>query len=165
MAGVEIKGFEELRRDTERLARAIGDEAILAAEDAATEVVRAAVEAAAPTLNPAGRFRRLPRRPAGQLRSSVRIFESKDSRALTGSSRRRLLVGPEKKTGFYGFFLEKGWNTRGPKKGSAAHPRKSPRRVPARPWMYGAVSSIEERARGAGLAAFNAVIERSAGRG
>jgi hypothetical protein len=84
MTGIEIKGFEELRRNTEHL-----EKAIIAAEDAAAAVLRAAVESAAP-------------RKTGQLEMSVRIFESRDRKALSGSTRRRLLIGPEKRKGYYG---------------------------------------------------------------
>jgi hypothetical protein len=85
MAGVEIRGFEELRRSVAALEKAVVDEALKAAEDAAA-----------------------PRR-TGQLASSVNVFEGRDRKALSGQTRRRLLVGPEKRKGFYGFFLEKGW--------------------------------------------------------
>jgi hypothetical protein len=95
MPGIEIKGFEELRRNAERLGKAIAEEAVTAAEDAAARVVREAVVSAAP-------------RKSGQLQSSVRIFEGVDRRALTGSTRRRLLIGPEKRKGFYGYFVDVG---------------------------------------------------------
>jgi hypothetical protein len=96
MSGIEMKVFDQLRRDAERFGKAVADEALKAAEDAAAQVVKQAVETAAP-------------RRTGQLASSVKIFESMDRAALSGQARRRLLVGPEKRKGFYGFFLEKGW--------------------------------------------------------
>ena len=74
MAGVEIRGFEELRRNAERLGKAIAEEAVTAAEDAAASVVKSAVESAAP-------------RKSGQLESSVRVFEGVDRKALTGGAR------------------------------------------------------------------------------
>ncbi len=73
MAGIEIRGFEELRRNTDRLGKTIAEEAVLAAENAAAEVIRKAVEAAAP-------------RKTGQLAASVIVYESVDRKALTGSS-------------------------------------------------------------------------------
>ena len=118
MAGVEIRGFEELRRNAERLGKAIAEEAVTAAEDAAARVVRAAVESAAP-------------RKSGRLASSVRIFEGVDRKALTGSTRRRLLIGPEKRKGFYGYFLDVGWNIRG-------------KRVSGTGWMTKAATSVEQ---------------------
>ncbi len=71
------------------LAKQNGPDSVTAAKDTAARVVRAAVESAAP-------------RKSGQLKSRVRIFEGLDRRALTGSIRRRLLIGPEKRKGFYG---------------------------------------------------------------
>ena len=137
MAGVEIRGFEELRRNAERLGKAIAEEAVTAAEDAAAKVVRAAVESAAP-------------RKSGQLESSVRIFEGVDRKALTGSIRRRLLIGPEKRKGFYGYFLDVGWNIRG-------------KRVSGTGWMTRAATAVEQQAQEAGTAAFEAVVNRIAG--
>ena len=137
MPGVEIKGFEELRRNAERLGKAIAEEAVTAAEDAAARVVKAAVESAAP-------------RKSGQLASSVRIFEGVDRKALTGSIRRRLLIGPEKRKGFYGYFLDVGWNIRG-------------KRVSGTGWMTKAAASMEQQAQEAGTAAFDAVVSRIAG--
>jgi len=136
MPGVELKGFEELRRNAERLGKAIAEEAVTAAEDAAAKVVRAAVESAAP-------------RKSGQLGSSVRVFEGVDRKALTGSARRRLLIGPEKRKGFYGYFLDVGWNIRG-------------KRVPGTGWMTKAAAAVERQAQEAGTAAFDAVVGRIA---
>jgi hypothetical protein len=65
MAGIEMKGFEELKREVESFSKVVQDEAIKAAEDAAAQVVKSAVEAAAP-------------RETGQMASSVQIFESQD---------------------------------------------------------------------------------------
>ena len=95
-----MKGFEELRRNAERLGKAIAEKAVTAADDATAAVVKSAGEAAAP-------------RKSGRLESSVRIFEGIDRRALTGSIRRRLLIGPEKRRGFNGYFVDVGWNMRG----------------------------------------------------
>ena len=39
MPGVEIKGFEELRRNAERLGRAVAEEVVTAAEDAVADVI------------------------------------------------------------------------------------------------------------------------------
>jgi hypothetical protein len=96
MSGIEMKGFEDLKRDIERFSKIVQDEVIKAAEDAAAQVVKSAVEAVAP-------------RDTGQLASSVKVFENQDRKALTGQTRRWLLIGPEKKKNFYGFFLQKGW--------------------------------------------------------
>jgi hypothetical protein len=137
MAGIEVSGFEELRRNAERLGKAIAEEAVTAAEDAAARVVREAVVSAAP-------------RKSGQLQSSVRIFEGVDRKALTGSPRRRLLIGPEKRKGFYGYFVDVGWNIRG-------------KRVSGTGWMTRAAASVEQQALATGTAAFEAVVNRIAG--
>ena len=137
MAAIEIRGFEELRRNAERLGKAIAEEAVTAAEDAAAAVVKSAVEAAAP-------------RKSGQLESSVRIFEGIDRRALSGSIRRRLVIGPEKRKGFYGYFVDVGWNMRG-------------KRVSGTAWLTKAAASVERQAQEAGTAAFDAVLNRISG--
>lgn len=79
-------------------------EAVPAAEDAAARKYRSAAAAAAPVAS-------------GQLRGSIKIVEAKDKTRLyvgkgdgAGILRRRLFVGPEKKKGFYGYFVERGWN-------------------------------------------------------
>ena len=137
MAGIEVKGLEELRRNAERLGKAIAEDAVTAAEDAAAAVVKSAVEAAAP-------------RKSGQLESSVRIFEGIDRRALSGSIRRRLLIGPEKRKGFYGYFVDVGWNMHG-------------KRISGTGWLTKAATSVEQQAQEAGTAAFEAVVNRIAG--
>jgi len=129
VAGIEIKGFEELRRNTEHLEKAIVEEAITAAENAAAAVIKAAVESAAP-------------RKTGQLESSVRIFESIDRKALTGSTRRRLLIGPEKRKSFYGYFLDVGWVARGRRK--AAESPSGGNRISGKGWMSKAAASVEQ---------------------
>ena len=96
MAGIGIKGFQEIVQNCNYLSKEVLEKALQAAEDAAAQVVRQAVESAAPG-------------KTGQLAGSVKVFESTDRKILTGSPRRRLLVGPDKKKGFYGFFLQKGW--------------------------------------------------------
>lgn len=79
-------------------------QAVPAAEIAAARKYRSAARAAAPV-------------DSGQLRRSINIIESKDKSPLyvgldsgAGGLRRRLFVGPEKKQGYYGYFVEHGWN-------------------------------------------------------
>jgi hypothetical protein len=152
MAGIEMKGFEDLKRNIEQFSKVLQDEAIQAAEDAAAQVVKAEVEAAA-------------RRESGQLASSVQIFESRDRKALTGQTRRRLLIGPDKRKGFYGFFLQKGWiwskgrrrrvakgNTR-----SQSGPTEGSHRIPPYPWFPNP-AEVEAKAQVAGETAFTAAI-------
>jgi hypothetical protein len=83
MPGIEITGFEELRRNTDHVCKDVLDRAIRAAEDAAAEVIKKAVEASAPRLT-------------GQLASNIIVYESVDRKALAGSGRKRLLVGPRR---------------------------------------------------------------------
>ena len=79
-----------------KLLRATSEEAVPAAEDAAAIVYRDAALAAAP-------------RKTGQLAASIKVIEGRPQRALTGSTRNRLFAGPEKKKGYYGYWLEHGW--------------------------------------------------------
>jgi HK97 gp10 family phage protein len=133
VAGIEIKGFEELRSNTEHICKEVLDRAVKAAEDAAAEVVKKAAEASAPRLT-------------GQLASNIIVYESIDRKALAGSGRKRLLVGPEKRKGFYGYFYNFG------RKGQ-----------PARAWFETASASVEAQAMEAGIAAFQEVIEQEIG--
>jgi hypothetical protein len=158
MAGVEIKGLEELRQNVAAFEKTVADEALKAAEDAAAQVVRQTVEEVAP-------------RKTGQLASSVIVYESRDRRALSGQTRRRLLVGPGKRKGFYGFFLEKGWIwSKGRRKRAATgttHSQSGPtegrNRIPPHPW-FPDQSKVEAKAYAAGEAAFTAVIEAETGK-
>jgi hypothetical protein len=153
MAGVEIKGFQELVSNCNYLSKDVLERALQAAEDAAAQVVRQAVELAAP-------------RKTGQLAGSVNIFESTDRKVLTGSPRRRLLIGPGKKQGFYGFFLQKGWIwSKGRRRRAASgitHGQSGPTegnyRIPPHPWFPNP-AEVEARAQAAGEAAFMAFIE------
>jgi hypothetical protein len=153
MAGVEIKGFQELVRNCNYLSKDILQKALRAAEDAAAQVVRRAVESAAP-------------RKSGQLAGSITVFEGIDRKALSGSPRRRLLVGPGKKKGFYGFFLQKGWIwSKGRRKRAASGNTHSQsgqtegsHRIPPHQWFPNP-GEVEARAQGAGESAFMAVIE------
>jgi hypothetical protein len=153
MAGIEMKGFEELKRNVIAFSKIVQDEAIKAAEDAAAQVVKAAVEAAAP-------------RDIGQLASSIQVFESQDRKSLTGQTRRRLLIGPEKKKGFYGFFLQKGWIwSKGRRKKAASgntHSQSGPtedsHRIPPRKW-FPDPAEVESMGQSAGEFAFIESIE------
>jgi hypothetical protein len=152
MSGIEMKGFEDLKRNVEQFSKIVQDEAIKAAEDAAAQVVKTAVESAAP-------------RETGQLASSVQIFESQDRKVLSGQFRRRLLVGPGKKKGFYGFFLQKGWIwSKGRRKRAAignTHSQSGPttgsHRIPPHEWFPNQ-TEIEGKAYAAGEAAFKITV-------
>lgn len=158
MAGVEIKGFQELVRNCNYLSKEVLEKALQAAEDAAAKVVRQAVESAAP-------------RKTDQLAESINVFEGIDRKALSGSPRRRLLIGPGKKKGFYGFFLQKGWIwSKGRRKRAAignthsqSGPTEGSHRISPHPWFPNP-AEIESRAQTAGEAAFMSVIESELGR-
>jgi hypothetical protein len=172
MAGIEMKGFEDLKRDVEAFARAVQDEALKEAEDAAARAVVKIVEAAAP-------------RESGALAASVEAVESHDRRQLTGDTRRRLLIGPTKKKGFYGFFLDKGWKhpkgprvtlqtrrgrsfTTGRRQRSAhgnTHSQRGVsgyRQITGTKWFSRLAPNMESAARSAGEAAFASKINRIA---
>lgn len=153
MAGVEIKGFQELVQNCNRLSKDVLEKALQAAEDAAAQVIMQAVESAAP-------------RKTGQLAGSVSVFEGIDRKALSGSPRRRLLIGPGKKKGFYSFFLQKGWIwSKGRRKRAATgntHSQSVPmdgrHRIPPHPWFPNP-AEVEAKAQAADEAVFMAVIE------
>jgi hypothetical protein len=150
MAGFEQEAFGNLRDLLVDTAK----EAVPAAEDAAAQVFLQAIRSAAPS-------------KTGQLRASIKIIESKDKSALSveagGTARRRLFVGPEKKTGYYGYFVERGHKTAGSKRISrtgrgASHSQKgvaATGNVEAHPWFVDAVNAAEPRALAAARAAFD----------
>ena len=153
MAGVEVKGFQELVRNCNYFSKDVLEKALQAAEDAAAQVVRQTVESAAP-------------RKTNQLAESINVFEGIDRKALSGSPRRRLLIGPGKKKGFYGFFLQKGWIWSKDRRKRAAtgntHSQSGPtegsHRILPHPWFPNP-ADVETRAQAAGEAAFMAVLE------
>lgn len=156
---IQIQGFEELDRNTERLGKIIAEDALKAAEDAAAEVVKDSVKAAAP-------------RDTGELAGAIKVFESRDRSQLStlqGRIRKRLLVGPEKKKGFYGFFLEKGWLSVGARRrkrtGTATtHSQagvEGGTSISPKPWFEPAVKAVEGRAKEAGVAAFEAKVNQT----
>lgn len=122
---VQVHGFEELRKNTEHLADVVVTEAIERAQDVAAAVIKSVLEAAAP------------KGETGRLVGSIVVYESVDKKALTKNRMRRLLVGPEKRKGFYGFFLEYGTL-----------------RMRARPWARPAADGAESSALEAGKMAF-----------
>lgn len=156
-------------------------EAVIAAEDAAAKIYQQAIRSAAP-------------QKTGQLKSSAKIFESKDRKVLSGENRKRVLVGPEKKRGFYGYFLEHGWKApRGPRvtyttiRGDRWNPkgttyttgrlrrttggaassqmgREEFKQIPARPWFDSAVKGADSAAETAAESAMNAKLSELDGR-
>ena len=133
------------------LLRGAATEAVVAAEDAAAKVYRQAISAAAP-------------RDSGQLAGSIRTFESRDRKVLTGNNRKRVLVGPDKPKGYYGFFLDRGYTATGPyrlvrKAHGTTHSQRGAvlrgRKIPGTHWFENAVRSADSAAEAASTAAFN----------
>lgn len=98
MAGVEFKGLDELQRNLEAISKQMADEGLAAAEEAAAKLVKQVVTIAA------GKYTE-----TGEGKRSVSIFIGKDKGLYATTSRKRLMVGPNKRHGFHLFFIEKGW--------------------------------------------------------
>lgn len=118
MAQIEIEAFQSLIKVLEKTST----EAIPAASMAAAEVYKQAARAAAPVEtsgNPFGKYRNVTPKHPGQLRESVKIIKGKELKkyfASAGEPLRRTFVGPERKKGYYGYFVEHGWKApRGPR--------------------------------------------------
>ena len=119
MAGIEIKGLEEILKQCQGFGNTAATEALEAAENAAAKLIKERLQAAAPVGSMATRDRH-----PGQLKRSIRIVKYKDRAQLHGlasatmdrGATQKLVIGPERKTGFYGFFLEHGWRSAGSKR-------------------------------------------------
>jgi len=163
MAGIKVTGLEQLRARTAALSKMAAEEALIAAENAAASLIRDSQRTAAPV------------GPTGKLRRSIRIFKGRVKSLVAGgrtTAVARILIGPEKKTGYYGFFREKG--RKGflvkAKKAKMLHWTKDGRDIfarrarvgpqPARPWAAPATAGIEQAAFEAGTAAFDAIIRK-----
>lgn len=136
------------------LLRATSAEAVPAAENAAAVVYRDAARAAAP-------------RRSGQLASSIAVIEGRPLRTLMGDTRRRLFVGPEKKKGYYGYFIEKGYTATGGRRRrrpatETTHGQKGVtggRKIVGRPWFDPAMRSADAAATEAAESAFDAKMK------
>ena len=109
MAEVEIEAFNALRR----LLAAVSTEAVAAADEAAAEVYLSAASAAAPV---AEHESGSSARAAAGERGDRPGGPSKLLSSQQGNIAHRIFVGPTKKKGFYGYFLERGWTATGPKR-------------------------------------------------
>ena len=111
MAGIKVAGIDELIAKATHLSAEIRDQAISRALLEAAAVYNNALRTAAPVGTDASNKSK--KRPAhGELRGSIKIFKGKDKRLFSGGrvfQTSRILVGPEKVHGFYGYFLEHGW--------------------------------------------------------
>jgi len=156
MASVDIKDvFKEL----ERLLTVETQGACDAARRAAAEVFQRAAKQAAPV----GTGNKPGHQP-GQLKKSVKIIEGRPD----AYGERRMYVGPVRKTGYYGRFIEHGHLTTGPHRkkirpyvpGRVSRQREVIQRdVPARPWFEPAVKRVEIEARMAAEETFYRVMK------
>ncbi len=162
MAGVEFKGLDDLRRQFANISKVVSEEALEAGEDAAAKVFRDAAKNAAP-------------RNSGQLASSIRIIVKKARdklSSLQGAAFRKVYVGPEKKKGYYGFFVEKGYTwskgRRSRRATATTHSQRGPtagsKRIPARPWFKPAMDAVMGTAEQSFKKAFNEKLQQIANR-
>ena len=170
MAEFEAEAFNKLRKMLE----STSVEAVPAAEDAAAKVYLRAIRAAAPT---AKRWiRKTGVYSTGDLKRSIKIVQGREIKTPSvkaGTRTRRLFVGPTKKKGFYGFFIEKGWTATGPKRRQRtgrvrAHSQRGVtggRTIAGRPWFSSAVRSADSEALHAAESAFNSKLRELDNRG
>ena len=163
MAETEIEAFNALRR----LLVATSTEAVEAADMAAADVYYRIIQGAAPVLKADTPS---PGHPAGQLRASVKIIKSARTKLLStmqGNVTPRIFVGPEKRAGYYGFFIEHGWVATGPRRRQRAavgntHSQRGVtggHKVDAHPWFEPAVQQAESQAVQAAHTAFSAKLQ------
>ena len=170
MAGVKLSGMEELKRNTRQIADVLLVEALDAAQDAAAQVVKEAIEAAAPvSKTPPSKH------TSGNLRAHIVIALAKaKGLTTTGIQKavRRVLIGPSKKEAYYSYFLEMGWNwSKGKRKrqayknrlGGMTHSQsgktEGTHRIEPHKW-FPKPSSFENAAFEAGKAAFEATLDQ-----
>ncbi len=175
MAGVKLSGMEELKRNTRHIAEVVLAEALEAAQDAAAQVVKDAIEAAAPVSEPRQNFKSLPQHPSGNLKAHIiKVLAKAKGLTTTGIQKavRRVLIGPSKKEAYYSYFLEMGWNwSKGRQKRQARQNRlggmthsqsgktEGTHRIEPHKW-FPKPSSFENAAFEAGKAAFEQTIEQ-----
>ena len=161
MAEVEIEAFSALHR----LLAAVSNEAVAAADEAAAQVFLAAARSAAPVTSAVH-----PGHPPGQLQRSVAIVRSANTKMLSsmqGNVAPRIFVGPTKKAGFYGYFVERGWTATGPKRRERAatnttHSQKGVtggHKIEGRPWFDPAIQGAQQQAAEAAQAAFDQKLQ------
>ena len=161
MAESEIEAFNALHR----LLAATSSEAVTAADQAAAQVFLAAGQTAAPVTQ-----EKNPDHPPGQLRQSVAIITSNKTKMLSsmqGNVSQRIFVGPTKKLGFYGYFVEQGWTATGPKRRErpatntthAQHGVTGGHKIAGHPWFDPAIQAAKPTASQAAEAAFDQKLQ------
>lgn len=156
---VNFSGLEQMRQNFAHLERRIADEALAEAENAAARVAQYAIKAAAP-------------RKTGQLARSVKIVRGKPKGNLTKEGGQthlaRLFVGPEKKKGYYGYFVEKGWKSTGSRRRrrsatATTHSQSGITQstdIPGTGWFSNAAGRIESEMKKAAETALTQAINR-----
>jgi hypothetical protein len=149
MAYEEANEFNTLRL----MLKSVSAMALPAAEQAAAEVYLRAAQSAAP-------------RRTGRLASSLQIFRGR-TRGAMWESGQRMFVGPERKRGYYGYFLEHGWVSVGSRRrqrgtGEIGHSQRGMTGgtwIGRWPWFEPAIEAAESQAMQAAEAAFNAKVQ------
>lgn len=102
-----MKGFDQFKRDVKQFSERVQEEAVDVGVWAAARASKEIIEAAAQGVH----------KVSGSLGNSVKIIAYKN-RGLTGSKfSDKLQIGPERKSGFQGFFVDRGWkHPTGPRK-------------------------------------------------
>jgi hypothetical protein len=113
VAGIKGTGLDELYARTKELSKVLSGDALVAAYDAAAKVFRETIKNAAPVgKDPKNKSKK--RAPHGELKGSVKVYKGKNNALTVGGSATKLgrvLIGPSKEHGFYGYFLAKGWKS------------------------------------------------------
>lgn len=110
MAGIKVVGYQELIDRFNRTISGLDTEGVEVLKQAAVDVFLPAIRAATPVGTQDNKSKKRPGH--GELKRSVRVTKGK-SNALTSTGKATKLavtrVGPEKKHGYYGYWLETGW--------------------------------------------------------
>jgi len=161
MAESEIEAFNALHR----LLAATSSEAVTAADEAAAQVFLSSARGAAPVTG-----EQHPGHPPGQLRESVAIVRRAKTRMLSsmqGNVSQRIFVGPTKRQGYYGYFVEQGWTATGPKRRErpatntthAQHGVTGGHKIAGHPWFDPAIQAAQPTASQAAEAAFDQKLQ------
>ena len=161
MAESEIEAFNALHR----LLAATSSEAVTAADEAAAQVFLSSAQGAAPVTEEPH-----PGHPPDQLRESVSIVRSNKTKMLSsmqGNVSQRIFVGPTKRKGYYGYFVEQGWTATGPKRRErpaantthAQHGVTGGHKIAGHPWFDPAIQAAQPTASQAAEAAFDQKLQ------
>ena len=169
MAGIKIEGLDAILKQLRDIGATATMEALEAAENAAAQLVKERLRQAAPVGSTATRDKH-----PGQLRRSIRVVKYKDRAQLHGlvsmtidrGATQKMVIGPERKTGYYGYFLEHGWRSpsfrriKGSKYLTKMYPNQKRIHGGHQGWFSRVVDTVEESAMAAGEAAAMALLKR-----